>query len=57
MTGKIFRGLKFLEAEFAEAEYGIHHHLRLLFHAVDLAVEIGLHPGDLVGRNLLLGET
>ena len=42
--------------EFAETEHGVHHHLRLLLHGVDLAGQIGLHGGGLFGRNLILRE-
>ena len=40
---QVSRGLKFLKAELAEAEDGVHHYLDLLLHTVDLADQIGLH--------------
>ena len=43
-----------METQFAEAVHGIHHHLRLFLHGVDLPRQIGLHPGNFLRRNLAL---
>ncbi len=53
---QIFRGLRFMKTEFAEAVHGIHHHLRLFLHGVDLAGQIGLHAGKFRRRNLTLRD-
>ena len=53
-SGEIFRRLEFLESELAETEDAVHHHLRLLFHAVDLAGQIGLYGSFFLGRGLVL---
>ena len=50
-AGEVFRGFELLEAQFAEAEDAVHHDLRLLLHAVDLAGQIGLHGGFFFGSD------
>ena len=55
-SGEIFRRLEFLKSELAETEDAVHHHLRLLLHAIDLAGEIGLHRGLFLGRCIRLSE-
>src|SRR5215469_10904141 len=55
-SGQVFGRLEFLEAQLAEAEDAIHHHLRLLLHAVDLALQIGLQRGGSFWRNFRLAE-
>ena len=53
-TGEIFGGLKLLEAQLAEAEDAVHHHLRLLLHCIHLAYQIRFHTGGLFRRNPIL---
>ena len=53
-SGEILGGFEFLEAQLAEAEDAVDHHLRLLLHAVDGAGEIGLNGGLFFRRGCAL---
>ena len=53
---QVFGGLEFLKPEFTEAEDGVDHDLRLLFHAIDLSCDIILECRFSLGRNFLLAE-
>ena len=55
-AGEVLRGLEFLEAQLAEAEDAVHHHLRLLLHGVDLAGQVGLHGGFFLGSDFGLRQ-
>ena len=55
-AGEVLGGFDLLEAQFAETEDAIDHDLRLLLHGVDLAREVGLHGGLLLGRHFGLGQ-
>ncbi len=53
---QIFRGFELLEAQLAEAEDAVDHHLRLLLHGIDLAGEVGLHGSFALRRDFGLGK-
>jgi hypothetical protein len=53
---EVFGGFELLEAQLAKAEDTIDHDLRLLFHGIDLASEVGLHGGLAFRRDFGLTE-
>ena len=55
-AGQILRGFELLEAQFAEAEDAIDHHLRLLLHAVDLPARSALMAASLSALGLACGN-
>src|SRR2546426_7521000 len=54
--GEVFRCFEFLKAQLAKTEHRIDHHLRLFFHAVDLAGKIGFKGGFARGVDFGLRE-